>query len=166
MVYSCTLFISSLSKWPLTHFHDTVNTFLLWLNVMLKSGSLIEMEAHLCSSFQIALCPIWLGECLLALWSRQSTTRTSAFTDWTCLTPYLILSYPWHFRVLLSAVSTPTAYCLQKWHTTLLTGIYKHPESIRAVHSHLSTNTGGGGIFLVFTYLGRRLVLTSFLTLR
>ena len=70
----------------------------------------------------------------------------------------LILLYPWHFRVLLLAVSTPTS-CVYRWHTALLTSVCEHPESTRAMHSRLSISTFTTGNCRFFTCSERRLAL-------
>ena len=91
--------------------------------------------------------------------NRLSTTRTSTIMGQTCSRPNLILLYPQHFRVLPSAVNTPTSFCLHHRHTGLLTSVCEHPESTRAMHSRLLTNRFIADNFRFFTCSGRRLAL-------
>ena len=101
-----------------------------------------------------------LSSLIALILRRRSKLNYHPSTTRTYLTSNLILLYPQHFRVLLSAGSTPTSFCLQKQHTTLLTSVCEHPEPTRAVYFCPSTNTFMVDNFLGFTCL-RRLALTS-----
>ena len=96
-----------------------------------------------CRYISLAMCSLItsIPSSRSSLSNRPSTIRTSTITGQACSRPSLILLYPWHFRVLLSVVSIPTSFSLHRQHMALLTSICEHPESTRAVHSHLLTST-------------------------
>ena len=164
----CTPVIYLPAQWVNDHLSISTMQSMLWYSTPTLHWSWAHLSKwqHTCLGFQSVLHSIQTGASLIASIPRSisnpsnhlSITRTSTITGRVCSSPSLILACWRHFRDLPSAVSTPT-FCLHWRHTTLLTSVYEHPESARAMHSRLSTTTFTTSNCWFFTCSGRRLAL-------